>query len=76
MKYCHISVVMLYKDLSTYENNFTAFMLEDTTELVQTRHFVGNLHSNSKYEILGMEYEIDYKNFTDPTDPKICNTFH
>ena len=76
MKYLQVTVVMAYKDLSTFKNEFTAFTLEDTDSLVATKNFVNSLKSNSKYEILGMEYELEKIKFTDPSDPRICNTVH
>lgn len=76
MNYCYVTVILAYKNLKTYENEFTAFSLEDTEELIATRQFISTLKSNEKYEILGVEYEVEKMNFNDPTDPKIVNTIH
>ena len=76
MNYCYVTVILAFKNLKTYENEFTAFSLEDTEELIATRQFISTLKSNEKYEILGVEYEVEKMNFTDPTDPKIVNTIH
>ena len=76
MTYLQVTVVMAYKNLSTFKNEFAAFTLEDTDNLVATKNFVSTLRSNSRYEILGMEYELEKIKFTDPTDTRICNTIH
>jgi len=76
MNYVSVTVVMSYRNLSTFDSEFTAFSLEDTTELVATRNFINSLKSNSSYEILGIEYEVEPMEFTEPTDPRIVNTVH
>jgi hypothetical protein len=76
MTYLQVTVVMAYKNLKTFKNEFAAFTLEDTDNLVATRNFVCSLKSNNHYEILGMEYELEKIDFTDPSSPIICNTIH
>ena len=76
MNYVSVTVVMSYRNLSTFENEFTAFSLEDTTDLIATRNFINGLKSNDRYEIWGIEYEVEPMEFTQPTDPRIVNTIH
>ena len=76
MNYLFVTVVMSYKNLSTFENEFTCFSLEDTTDLIATRNFINSLKSNDRYEIIACEYEVEPMEFTEPTDPRIVNTVH
>lgn len=76
MNYLYVTVVLSYKNLSTFENELTAFSLEDTTDLIATRNFINGLKSNSSYEIISCEYEVEPMEFTEPTDPRIVNTVH
>ena len=76
MNYVSVTVVMSYRNLSTFENELTAFSLEDTTDFVATRNFINSLKSNNRYEIICCEYEVEPMEFTEPTDPNIVNTVH
>ena len=76
MNYVSVTVVLSYRNLSTFDSEFTAFSLEDTTELVATRNFINSLKSNNRYEIICCEYEVEPMEFTEPTDPRIVNTVH
>ena len=76
MNYVSVTVVLSYRNLSTFENEFTAFSLEDTTDFVATRNFINSLKSNNRYEIICCEYEVEPMEFTEPTDPRIVNTVH
>jgi hypothetical protein len=76
MTYYQVTVVMMYRDLSSFQSDLTAFTLEDTDDMVNTYNFLSTLHSNKKYEIVNLEYEFEPMAFNDPTDPRICNTIH
>lgn len=76
MNYYEYSVVIAYRDLSSFQEGYTAFIIEDTDDQSQLSTFIGTLHSNSHYEIICVEYERTKINFNMFTDPRVINSIH
>ena len=76
MNYYEYHVVIAYRDLESFQIGYTGFLMEDTADQTQVNSFLGNIHSNNRYEVIAIEVEKTPINFSMFTDPKTINTIH
>ena len=73
---CRLTTIKHSKtDLAKWGDT-AGFLIEDTADQTQVNSFLGNIHSNNRYEVIAIEVEKTPINFSMFTDPKTINTIH